>query len=131
MTTSSRPRNVLFLWTDEQRPDTMGTYYHDRAPLRGRTPNLDRLAETGAVFEQAYCTEPICTPSRGSVITGVFPHAHGAVHNNLVLSSGVPTIAELLRPHGYVCGYAGKWHLGHELDPQRGFEDYWCSMEDD
>ena len=121
--------NLLFLWTDEQRPDSLGTYHHARAPLRGRTPHLDRLAEGGVVFERAYCAEPLCTPSRATVLTGVYPHAHGAGHNNVPLPPDVPTIAELLRPRGYVCGYAGKWHLGDELSAQRGF-DWWSSMED-
>jgi arylsulfatase len=123
-------RNLLFLWTDEQRPDTIGAYHHPRAPLRGRTPHTDRLAAGGALFEQAYCAEPLCTPSRATVLTGVYPHAHGAIHNNVPLPRTYPTIAELLRPHGYACGYAGKWHLGDELRPQRGF-DWWSSIEDE
>ncbi|HEU5315079.1 MAG TPA: sulfatase-like hydrolase/transferase, partial [Chloroflexota bacterium] len=94
-----------------------------------RTPNLDRLARTGVVFEQAYCAQPVCTPSRGTVLTGLYPHSHGATHNNVPLPADVPTIAELLRPHGYFCGYAGKWHLGNEYRPQHGFE-WWASMED-
>jgi arylsulfatase A-like enzyme len=137
---AGRPRNLLFLWTDEQRPDTLGVY-HDhsarapRAPtasrslLRGRTPHLDRLAAGGVVFERAYCAEPLCTPSRATVLTGLYPHAHGALHNNVPLPDSAPTLAELLAPAGYRCGYAGKWHLGDELRPQRGF-GWWSSTED-
>jgi arylsulfatase len=117
--------NLLFIWTDEQRPDTIGAYGNPRI----RTPAIDRLAARSAVFEQAYCSSPVCTPSRGTVLTGLYPHRHGATHNNVPLPEEVPTIAELLRPHGYICGYAGKWHLGHELRPQHGFE-WWSSMED-
>jgi arylsulfatase A-like enzyme len=123
---TQQPPNILFLWTDEQRPDTIGAYGNRRI----RTPNLDRLAEEAIVFEQAYCTAPLCTPSRGSVLTGTYPHTHGAIRNNVPLPVRVPTIAELLRPHGYACGYAGKWHLGDELQPQRGF-DWWSSIEDE
>lgn len=135
---SGRNQNLLFLWTDEQRPDTIGAYgvtggEHGGTPAsRIQTPNLDRLAAGGTLFEQAYCAQPVCTPSRGTVLTGVYPHTHGATHNNVPLPAppeGVTTIAELLRPHGYRCGYAGKWHLGTELHPQRGF-DWWASMED-
>ena len=143
---ASRPRNLLFLWTDEQRPDTLGVYHGARAPaaprphaprapvasrslLRGRTPNVDRLAAGGVVFERAYCAEPLCTPSRATVLTGLYPHAHGALHNNVPLPDAAPTLAELLAPAGYRCGYAGKWHLGDELRPQRGF-GWWSSMED-
>jgi arylsulfatase len=120
-----RPLNLLFLWTDEQRPDTIGAYGNPHIA----TPHLDRLAAQSVLFEQAYCTIPVCTPSRGSVLTGVYPHTHGATHNNIPLPEHIPTIAELLRPHGYYCGYAGKWHLGNELRAQRGF-DWWSSMED-
>jgi arylsulfatase A-like enzyme len=145
--------NLLFLWTDEQRPDTIAAYRQSgassgRSPARSaesprsrarasstptgtpiQSPNLDRLAATGVLFEQAYCAQPVCTPSRGTVLTGVYPHTHGSTHNNIPLPEHIPTVAELLAPHGYACGYAGKWHLGHELTPQRGF-DWWASMED-
>ena len=117
--------NLLFLWTDEHRAAATGAYANPRI----NTPNLDRLAATGTLFEHAYCAQPVCTPSRGSVLTGLYPHTHGATHNNVPLPAGVPTIAELLQPHGYFCGYAGKWHLGRELSPQHGFE-WWASMED-
>ncbi len=121
-----RPKNILFLWTDEQRPDTIGAYGNPRIS----TPNLDRLAQGAVVFEQAYCAQPVCTPSRGTVLTGLYPHSHGATHNNVPLPENVPTIAELLRPYSYVCGYVGKWHLGREVHPQRGFDAWWSSMED-
>jgi arylsulfatase A-like enzyme len=124
--TGGRPKNILFLWTDEQRADSIGAIGN---PVF-RTPNLDTLARTGVVFDQAYCAQPVCTPSRGTVVTGVYPHTHGSVHNNIPLTERIPTIAELLRPEGYVCGYAGKWHLGHEVHPQRGFDAFWSSMED-
>jgi arylsulfatase A-like enzyme len=114
------------LWSDQQRPDTIGAYGNGLI----RTPHLDRLAAGGALFEQAYCTQPVCTPSRASALTGLFPHTHGARRCNVVLSRAVPTLAELLRPRGYVGGYVGKWHLGFELRPQRGFDDFWASTED-
>ncbi|HEV2123429.1 MAG TPA: sulfatase-like hydrolase/transferase, partial [Chloroflexota bacterium] len=125
MLTDSRPKNLLFLWTDEQRPDTISAYGNPQI----KTPHLDQLAVRSVLFEQAYCAIPVCTPSRGTVLTGVYPHTHGATHNNIPLPESLPTIAELLQPHGYFCGYAGKWHLGRELSPQRGFE-WWSSMED-
>lgn len=124
--TATRPRNLLFLWTDEQRPDTIAAYGNPAI----RTPHLDRLAGGATLFEAAYCTAPLCTPSRGSVITGAYPHAHGALRNNVPLPASVPTIAEVLSAEGYACGYAGKWHLGDELRAQRGFEAFWSSIED-
>jgi arylsulfatase len=123
---AGRPRNLLFIWTDEQRPDTIGAYGNPYI----RTPNLDRLAARSVLFEQAYCAQPVCSPSRATVVTGVYPHTHGLLRNNMVLTPGLPTLAELLRPAGYVCGYVGKWHLGNEVRPQRGFEQFWVSTED-
>jgi arylsulfatase A-like enzyme len=125
----SQPRNVLFIWTDQQRPDTLGAYGNRRI----QTPHVDRLAATGAVFERAYCTQPVCSPSRASVLTGLYPHSHGVPQNNVPLPAEVPTLAELLRPHGYATGYVGKWHLGNELGRPtlntHGF-DSWVSTED-
>ncbi|MBI3972788.1 MAG: sulfatase-like hydrolase/transferase [Chloroflexi bacterium] len=121
-----RPKNVLILWSDQQRADTIGAY-GNRAI---ETPALDRLAAGGALFEQAYCPQPVCSPTRASVLTGLYPHTHGVRRCNMVLSPAVPTLAELLRAQGYAGGYAGKWHLGHELEPQRGFDDFWAGTED-
>jgi arylsulfatase A-like enzyme len=132
---TDRPKNLLFIWTDEQRPDTICAY-GDRLAGAPRidTPHLDRLAAQSVLFEQAYCTQPVCSPSRASVLTGYYPHAHGVMQNNVALPADVPTLAERLRPAGYACGYVGKWHLGPELarTPQqrRGFDDCWVSTED-
>ena len=122
---ANRPKNILFLWTDQQRPDTIGAYGN---PLI-RTPHLDRLASAGTLFEQAYCAQPVCSPSRGSVLTGVYPHTHGVTSNSMTLPMEATTIAERLRPRGYACGYVGKWHLGREHCAQRGFDDFWSSTE--
>lgn len=127
------PKNVLFIWTDQQRPDTIGAYRTSAGAAGPRTPNVDRLAVGGALFEQAYCTQPVCSPSRASVLTGLYPHTHGVPQNNIPLPAEVPTLAELLRPAGYTCGYVGKWHLGNELGRPalntHGF-DFWVSTED-
>ncbi|MDQ3701391.1 MAG: sulfatase-like hydrolase/transferase, partial [Chloroflexota bacterium] len=137
--TTHRPLNILFLWTDQQRPDTIGAYGGGRFGTSGTpsTPHVDRLAGSGALFEHAYCSQPVCSPSRASVLTGLYPHAHGVPHNNIPLPGGVPTLAERLRAAGYACGYIGKWHLGNELGRvtpngpgRRGFDDCWVSTED-
>ena len=62
--------NLLFIWTDQQRFDTMKAYGNDRI----KAPNLDKLAEKSVVFKNAYVTQPVCTPSRSSVMTGFYPH---------------------------------------------------------
>ncbi len=132
------PKSVLVLWTDQQRPDTIGAYRPTGGrPVGGpgvlsgpRTPHLDRLAAAGVLFERPYCTQPVCSPARASVLTGLYPHTHGVYENNVPLPASAPTLAELLRPAGYACGYVGKWHLGRERTPQAGFEDFWVSTEE-
>jgi choline-sulfatase len=137
-----RPPNILVILSDQQRPDTIGAYQEvDGRPLpaapvpprRPLTPNLDRLAAGGTLFERAYCAQPVCAPSRASILTGLYPHAHG-LQDEDVLRTDVPTLAELLRPAGYRCGYIGQWHLGNEngrVPPgRRGFEDRWVATED-
>ncbi len=117
--------NLLFLFTDEQRQDTMRAYGNTRI----RTPNLDRLAAQGVVFAHAYVSQPVCTPSRATIMTGLYPHTSGCVANNVPLGDGVPTIAELFTDPDYRFAYHGKWHLGDEIFAQHGFQD-WVSIED-
>lgn len=117
-------RNLLLIWTDEQRADTLAAYGNNVV----RAPNLDALARESWVFENAYCTQPVCTPSRASILTGLWPHTHGCVANNTPLPVHTPTLAEML-PEEYECAYFGKWHLGDEIIAQRGFSS-WLSIED-
>lgn len=119
----ARPPNILFLWTDEQRADTLSAYGN----RFGVTPCLDRFAAEATVFEQAYCTAPVCTPSRGSVMTGQFPLHHGAVTNNVPLHADARCLPALLPEHE--AAYIGKWHLGDEIFSQHGFST-WVSTED-
>ena len=128
MSISKRPRpNVLLLLSDEQRYDTLGCTGREHVS----TPNIDRLAENGMLFENAFCTTPICTPSRASIFSGLYPHSHGMVANHqmrpgcdqMLLRKDVKLIADYLKPAGYFCGYTGKWHLGSGYD-RRGFSDF-------
>jgi arylsulfatase A-like enzyme len=116
--------NLLLIWTDEQRADTMACYGNTFI----QAPNLDRLADGAFVFENATCTQPVCTPSRASILTGLWPHSHGCIQNNTPLPAEHPTLAEMIREE-YDCAYYGKWHLGDEIVAQRGFEE-WLSIED-
>jgi len=119
-----RTPNLLFLWTDEQRRDTLECYGNHWLTA----PNLNRLAQRSFVFNRAYVTQPVCTPSRASVLTGLYPHTHGCVSNNTPLHPDTKTIAEMVSPK-YVRGYVGKWHLGSEITAQHGFI-HWRSIED-
>lgn len=121
---AERKSNLLFIFTDEQRSDTLGCYGNDRI----RTPNLNALARESFIFENAYVTQPICTPSRSTIMTGLYPHTTGCLRNSSRLAADMPTLAEMLSPD-YVRGYIGKWHLGDEVIRQHGF-DQWISIED-
>ena len=118
------PPNLLFLFTDEQRYDTMGAYGNDRI----QTPNLNRLADESIVFDRTYVSQPVCTPSRSTLLTGLYPHTNGCTANNIPLPEDVPCLPEMLRDD-YATAYHGKWHLGDEIFPQHGFQE-WRSIED-
>ena len=120
-----RQPNLLFLFTDEQRYDTLAAYGNTLIEM----PNLNRLAEQSTVFDRAYVTQPICTPSRSSLLTGLYPHTNGCVENNIPLRPDTPCLPELLQAGQYVTGYHGKWHLGDEIYAQHGFEEF-KSIED-
>ena len=120
--------NLLFIFTDEQRSDTLACYGNQRLEM----PHLNRLASQSTVIDQCYCTQPLCTPRRGSILTGLYPHAHGALTNNVPLHAHSRCLIELLPDairSRYVAGYHGKWHLGDEVFRQHGFDE-WISIED-
>lgn len=117
--------NLLFLWTDQQRADTMAAYGN----ARFRVPVMDRLASESVVFDRCYVTQPVCTPSRSSIMTGYWPHTNGCVRNNIRLAERFLTLPELLKDPAYRTGYFGKWHLGDEIFAQRGFQE-WAAIED-
>lgn len=121
---AKRPPNILLVWTDQQRNDTLPCHGNDFV----QAPNLKHLGETSFVFRHALCTQPVCTPSRASILTGLWTHTHGCVNNNIPLRPDVPVLSEML-PEAYDCAYYGKWHLGDEIKAQRGFSD-WRSIED-
>jgi arylsulfatase A-like enzyme len=120
----NRP-NLLFLYTDEQRFDTLAAYGNDQIEM----PNLNRLAESSTVFERAYVTQPVCTPSRSTLLTGLWPHQNGCVRNNIPLAPETPCLPEMLEPGAWATGHHGKWHLGDEIYAQHGFDD-WQATED-
>jgi len=117
--------NILFIWTDQQRFDTMKAYGNDKI----KAPNLHKLAEKSIVFKKAYVTQPVCTPSRSSVMTGLYPHTNGCIENNIPLREETKTLPELINDPDYKTAYMGKWHLGDEVFAQHGFNE-WYAIED-
>ena len=108
--------NVLLLMTDEQ--------HYRSLSLTGnpyiQTPHMDRIGREGALFDNATCVTPYCSPSRASIITGIYPHAHGILNNvgqSAPASSRSPQVAfanteTILHRRGYATAHRGKWHLG-------------------
>ena len=86
---SPRP-NLLFILTDEQRHDTLRAYGNDVI----QTPNLDRLAGEGVVFRRAYVSQPVCSPARSTILTGLWPHQSGVTRNNVPLRKETRTLPE-------------------------------------
>ena len=116
--------NVLYIFTDQQRVDTLRCYGNEQI----ETPALDGLADDGFVFENAYVSQPVCSPARATMLTGLWPHTAGVPACNVPLRAEVPTFAELL-PAEYQTAFMGKWHLGDEIFPQHGFAT-WVGSED-
>ncbi|MFM7068640.1 MAG: sulfatase-like hydrolase/transferase [Actinomycetes bacterium] len=105
--------NVLVVLTDQQRPDSCGVF-GQRLPV---TPVLDRLAQRGVAFTNAFTVQPVCGPSRAVLQTGRYATSVGCWRNGLALPAGVPTLAGRLRDLGYQTGYVGKWHLASDRGP--------------
>ena len=131
--------NVLVVLTDQQRADTV-------EPTSGcHTPHLERLADRGVRFERCYAPNTVCSPSRGSIMTGELPHSHGMTHvshtvpdHQARFQADLPTWSERLDASGYETGYIGKWHVerqsgpsgfGFDLDLHYGSEEFAHAIE--
>lgn len=134
---STKP-NLIIIHTDEHNFRTLSCYQEllseEQAFVWGKgnnstTPNIDTLAKEGAICTSYYASSPVCTPSRASLVTGLYPQATGAPKNGLHIREDIPTFATILRDQGYATSYVGKWHLaGHEkysfnIPYKAGFED--------
>jgi len=143
--------NLLIIHTDQLSSWAISAYAGrlKRVPNYGKvlveTPHIDSLAAEGALLENFFTNSAVCTPSRGCLLTGRYPHAHGAYRNNIEMNRDEVTLARVLERQGYETGYAGKWHLDGPpkpgwLKPDRsmGFADcrfmfnrgHWKKIED-
>jgi N-acetylglucosamine-6-sulfatase len=122
---ASKPRNVIFILSDDHRYDALGFM---KAQPWLETPQLDRLAHEGIHFKNAFVTTALCSPSRASILTGVYAHKHRIVDNNTAIPAGTVFFPSYLQKVGYKTGFFGKWHMGAETDePKPGF-DQWVSF---
>jgi len=117
--------NVVFILTDDQRWDCVGSA--DRPYLGIRTPHLDRIAAEGARFRNAFVTTSLCSPSRASILSGLYPHAHRILNNFTDFPADLPSYPRRLKAAGYETAYIGKFHMGEDQDQPRPGFDYWVS----
>jgi N-acetylglucosamine-6-sulfatase len=116
-TASKRP-NVLFILTDDQRWDALGL----AGAKHLKTPNMDRLGREGVYFKNAFCTTSLCSPSRASILSGLYAHAHGVVNKFTEYPTHLNSFPVALHELGYDTAYIGKWHMGENNDePRPGF----------
>lgn len=121
---SEKPRNVVFILSDDHRFDAMSFMGHPLA----RTPQMDRLAAEGAHMANAFVTTSLCSPSRASILTGLYTFRHRVIDNNRMVPEGTLFFPQYLQKAGYNTAYIGKWHMGgHSDEPRPGF-DHWVSF---
>lgn len=130
--------NIIFIFADDWGWGDLGIHGHEHL----QTPNLDKMASEGTEFYDFYVTNPVCSPSRTSVLTGHFPARHG-VHQHFAtheenaqrdmpdwLEPNVVLLPKLLKEAGYTTGHYGKWHLTNSTIvnapkvSEYGFDDY-------
>ena len=128
-----KKNNVILIIADDLGQWALGCYGNKDAI----TPNIDRLAKNGKIFENFFCVSPVCSPARASIFTGRIPSQHG-IHDWLDewengtttedYLQGQSTFVDILSKNKYICCMSGKWHMGLADTPQKGFE-HWYSHQ--
>ncbi len=115
--------NIIFFLTDDHRYDCLGFLGH---PFLS-TPGLDRIAAEGVYLKNAFVTTSLCSPSRASILTGLYAHEHRVIDNYHEVDRDLIFFPQYLQQAGYETAFIGKWHMGDENVPQRGF-DHWAAF---
>ncbi len=111
--------NVLYILCDDLRPEAIGCLGSKHV----KTPHIDALAKRGVTFLNTFCTTSLCSPSRASILTGLYAHRHGVRDNFTELPKNLPQWPAALQSEGYKTAYIGKWHMGENNDdPRPGFD---------
>ncbi len=120
----AKPLNIVFILSDDHRYDVMGFLGHPFV----ETPAMDAMAREGVYFENAMVTTSLCSPSRASILTGLYMHNHGVVDNNVQTKPGTIFFPQYLQAAGYKTAFFGKWHMGGHSDAPRPGFDRWVSF---
>ena len=123
---NARQRNIIFILSDDHRYDFMG--FLDK-PKFLETPNMDRMAREGAHVDNASVTTSLCSPSRATILTGLYSHKHKVIDNGSPVPEGTKFIGEYLQRAGYETAFIGKWHMGEAKDDPRAGFDHWVSFK--
>jgi len=122
---SGKPRrNIVFILSDDHRFDMLSAMGHPWL----ETPHMDKLLKSGVHVKNAFVTTSLCSPSRASILSGQYMHAHNVNDNSTPLPRGLTTFPEVLQEQGYRTGFVGKWHMGGESDAPRPGFDHWISF---
>ncbi|MFE4469040.1 sulfatase [Leifsonia sp. NPDC056824] len=118
---SERRPNVVMILTDDHASHAIGAY----GSVVNATPRIDEIARRGALFQNCFVTNSLCSPSRASILTGTYSHVNGVTTLETPIDASQPTFVSQLKAAGYRTAIVGKWHMGHGPghDPE-GF-DYW------
>jgi len=117
----SKQPNVVLVLCDDIRWDALGCAGHPHL----RTPNIDRLAKEGVYFENMFCTTSLCSPSRATILSGLYAHSHGVTNNFTEYPTDLASFPVSLQKAGYKTAYYGKWHMGEKNDePRPGFDTF-------
>lgn len=121
----TKPRNVVFVLSDDHRYDAMSFMGHPFA----KTPHMDAMAKNGVHLKNAFVTTSLCSPSRASILTGLYTFRHRVIDNQRAVPDGTLFFPQYLQKAGYKTGFIGKWHMGHANDDPRPGFDYWFSFK--
>ncbi len=124
-TGAEEPRNVIFILSDDHRYDFMG--FTGKVPWL-KTPGMDKMASEGMHIQNAFVTTSLCSPSRATILTGMYSHKHTVVDNQAPVPDDLIFFPQYLQAAGYETAFFGKWHMGHESDEPRPGFDHWESF---